>query len=886
MKRILISLAFMLAGSAAAGTFSHGVRGRLSNGIDVILLHDPSLPVVATGIFVQAGAENETEQMSGATHLLEHMLFNGTKSMSQESLYTFMELHGLYVNAATRKRGTIFIGLAPPQELQALLDVQSDMLFASTIPAEKLDKEKQIVLEELARDRTRADTFVDALHASLVYAGTSGRFPILGSPATVERMSREMLYGYYRRYYIPNNTTLILVGNFPWPDTWDLLKDSFSKYAAKPEPPLTELRLPAVSSVPNRTVSAPVPNPVLLFTFEAPEPSNPDFPAFYMIMELLDDLVQELGDTLVTDLQPTMLMERNESRCVLRIESSDSTLVPFIPDHLDTLLKEAKRAVEGGDYVDVARTQWVTSLLRWMERPHMFAIMAYDLISTVGWDGAELLEEAVDTLEASHISEVIDRWLIGQPRAQLTILPGSERPSFESLDPKPDAGGASSLRPFGSAPAFDEIVPDIANVAGSIEAGALSTICDTLSSGIVLCVRREHGLPLSAMHLLFRRRGELEPQGKEGVAEILHRLFEKGPRWMEEKDYTRKLGSLGAQIKVTDNPYIPFDDYYFSSRWGYVRMTTPTGTFFPAARLLTASLQSPSIDSLAVSNVRRAVNGILFREGSSPRETAGHLFWSRLHPGDPRGRSPRGIREAVANVSVDDVRTFGKRYLDASNIIVTVSTTLDAQACLDSLTSIFGDMGGIGSVGADPSSVPSVQGPWVAEDSLGAGQSYIMTGMSLSLAPSEYQSLEVLAAVLGRRMERTLREEKGLAYGLGAFAQVENSHGVLGAYIGTRPERRLEAQTDLKILFAELIAEPFDNRLELRASAKRLQQRTVLRRLTREGRAMALGLRLLRGQEMTTEAKELAGYLSVTPEHLYRLVSRLDRDQICWVIVR
>jgi predicted Zn-dependent peptidase len=546
----------------------------------------------------------------------------------------------------------------------------------------------------------------------------------------------------------------------------------------------------------------------------------------------------------------------------------------------------AARAVLEGDYLDVARTQWTTSLLRWMERPHMFAIMAYDLLSTVGWDGAERLEAAIDTLESDHIARVIQTWFLGQPRAVLTIIPGEERPSFEALDPKPVSGISPRSAPSGPAPKFSEVVPEMSAISGLSDAGMLSIMCDTLPSGAVICVRREHGLPLSAMHVLFRRRGELEPDGKEGVAEILHRLIERGPSWMEESAYTQTLGTLGAQVKATDNPYIPFDDYYFSPRWGYIRMTTPTGTFFPAARLVIASLCSPTMDSLAVSNIRQSVSGLLFREDSSPRTAASHLFWGRLLPGDPRRRSALGIREAVEHVGVDDVKAFSGLYLDGSNIILTVSTTLDAKACLDSLTSILGNLPGAGSPGPSLRMSASKPGPWVVEDSLGVGQGYIMTGMSLRIAPSEYQSLELLAAVLGRRMERTLREEKGLAYGLGAFTHTDDNYGVLGAYIGTRPERLLEAQTDLKRLFAELIAKPFEDRLELRASAKRLQQRTILRRLTREGRAMAMGLRMLRGQEPTTEAKELAGYLSITPEHLYRLVSRLDRDEIFWAVVR
>ncbi len=144
LTAILVSL---LSGMAYAGLPS--TRVTLDNGMQVILVENHSSPMIASIVFVNAGARYENEFNNGSTHFLEHLLFDGTKTKTQEQLDDAIERHGGYINAFTRKELTGYLVLMPTQYIDYGLDVQSDQLFNSILPDDRFPKERKIVIEEI-----------------------------------------------------------------------------------------------------------------------------------------------------------------------------------------------------------------------------------------------------------------------------------------------------------------------------------------------------------------------------------------------------------------------------------------------------------------------------------------------------------------------------------------------------------------------------------------------------------------------------------------------------------------------------------------------------------------------------------------------------------------
>lgn len=208
------------------------------NGMTVRMIVNEGSGLFASNVFVGAGSTREDESTSGSSHFLEHLLFNGTSTMSQEELYAAVDRIGAYNNATTTREYTHYMMVAPQEELGAALGIQSAMLLDSTLPADKFEKERGIVLEEMNRDAdspttVRAGRLVDLLE----HDDENFRRPVLGTPASIAALPREEVVSYYRSQYVPSNMKLLLMGDFEVEAARALIEELFrSDSAAAPVP--------------------------------------------------------------------------------------------------------------------------------------------------------------------------------------------------------------------------------------------------------------------------------------------------------------------------------------------------------------------------------------------------------------------------------------------------------------------------------------------------------------------------------------------------------------------------------------------------------------------------------------------------------------------------
>jgi predicted Zn-dependent peptidase len=124
---------------------------QLNNGMSVLLIENPALPMVGANVVVKIGSAYETFSTSGMSHMLEHLLFNGTTSRNQKKPYDDVDRIGGYNNATTAEFYTNYMMVTPAENIRKGMEIQADMLFSSTLPTDKFEKEKGIVLEEISK---------------------------------------------------------------------------------------------------------------------------------------------------------------------------------------------------------------------------------------------------------------------------------------------------------------------------------------------------------------------------------------------------------------------------------------------------------------------------------------------------------------------------------------------------------------------------------------------------------------------------------------------------------------------------------------------------------------------------------------------------------------
>ncbi|GMV97832.1 MAG: peptidase M16 [Phycisphaerae bacterium] len=188
------------------------VQEKLPNGLTVVIESLPHVRSVACGFLVRTGARDDTPQLAGVSHFLEHMCFKGTATRDSIRINVEFDEMGAQYNAFTSKDRTFYYGWVRAEDFERQLELLADMM-RSTLPEPEFETEKSVVLEEIAMSRDDlASTAYDALYEN-VCADSEMSWPILGYERTIQALTRDQMHAYFRRRYAPDNLVLIVAGN-------------------------------------------------------------------------------------------------------------------------------------------------------------------------------------------------------------------------------------------------------------------------------------------------------------------------------------------------------------------------------------------------------------------------------------------------------------------------------------------------------------------------------------------------------------------------------------------------------------------------------------------------------------------------------------------------
>lgn len=186
-----------------------------SNGVRIVLENIPTVRSVAIGVWIGTGSRNENQQNNGISHFLEHMFFKGTKTRSAKEIAESFDSIGGQVNAFTSKEYTCYYAKVLDTHSQFALDVLADMFFNSTFVEEELNKERNVVLEEIKMYEDTPDDIVHDLLSRAVYEDHPLGYPILGTEETLNTFTGEKLNNYIHERYTPENVVISIAGNIP-----------------------------------------------------------------------------------------------------------------------------------------------------------------------------------------------------------------------------------------------------------------------------------------------------------------------------------------------------------------------------------------------------------------------------------------------------------------------------------------------------------------------------------------------------------------------------------------------------------------------------------------------------------------------------------------------
>ncbi|MCK4302859.1 MAG: insulinase family protein [Candidatus Eisenbacteria sp.] len=862
--------------------------------MEVLLLPDPTSRLVTSVVIVMAGSNREDPRISGASHFLEHMLFNGTDRRTQNQLYNEEDAAGGFNNAFTRRTHAAYMMTMPADRLNLALDLQTDMLFHSRIPGPKFEKERGIILEELEKDRENPSYELRRMLQLETYPQSSYGLPVLGTEHSIRELERREIYAHYKRLYVPENMAAILLGGFDPQKALALLDQSLGK--ERPTGAWTQAPPSPAPIRADRIIrhSMELSASRVRVIWNGPDPGEAAFLALQVAADLMiGDTSSPLGRALEKRFPGSVIS------CYGSIEAGpgfgrlivDADLQPGTAlDDVCRFMRETVPHIEPPDESRIAgwkvsqRAQQIFA----RQRSYMFAPFYSEVVALQGLWGLETRLLQIGELAAQEVRSAAQRlargpsWAIlvescaagshgsaggmpegipgatppgrpgampgGTPDAKTSAMPGGTPDAKTSAMPggTPDAKPGAMPRAIASDPSgtADENLASAVEVNGIYNANAIheeSTAIpcpihdSVLSNGVhVIHVGAPDDGSLS-IYVLIEGRNYLEPKGKEGITELLHRLLSTGAGDWDESQLDEVLARIGGDVQTADNSFIPFDDYYTRRDFSFIRFQALAEFSQEACDLLGKMLREPRFEKAVVERERSRVISRLQRDAVSARRIAGRELWRLLLPeGHPEERSPYGTTAGLEQITLQDLRAHHRRLLDPRRIwiaIVSSAPTETVRAWAEGLLppSFSSDSPTLGMS-------PEGYATWLERDGLGeqiaaafdrvarttrpgsdtqAGgppersirwltgggtRGYVLEALLLpehlpaagsaavATAGVAEDAYRVATSLLSSRLAFRLREEQGMAYSIGASVKRVGSRALYIAGAGTRKE--------------------------------------------------------------------------------------------------
>ncbi len=863
LSAFLASLA--TAAELAAGSADTGyLETVLPNGLRVALDERREVPMVSATAIVGAGSALESEDFSGASHLLEHLLFNGTTTMSQEELYAAVDRIGGYSNAHTDEDHTYYTMLVPAAHAASGLEIQAAMLFDSTIPEEKYDKERKIVLEEIAKDRSRPDHEVDLAIRQRTAPETPYARPVIGTYESLAGIARDRVWEYYKRRYVPENILLFVAGDFAAGEMLKVVERIYDPPAAgEPLPPVPDPFAGPGQGTLTR-IGQETPSAVVTVTLPAPGPCEAGGPEVEIIAAVLSSEAGPLRRAVPGD-EASRISATHVTRPVgsaLSIRADLLTGVdpgPVAERLIGALDATGRRGLEqpGFGSVELMRASAAARSRQLLmgQRLHYLGMMVADALGACGGSVAPLLRP----------EERVEQTPTGVADTAAALLGDlARRARVVVIDP---GGGATTTGP----------IPEPATVA-AVEsppsAGPTAADLDrTLDNGMRVLVSQEPGTQVTGFHLLIRDRSAREPDGQVGIADLLHRLLPRGTRLSDRGQLEARLERLGAELKTADADFIPYDDYYTDPGHSFVRLEVQADNWLPALDLLAELVRLPALSRAEFETLHSTRLARAEKEASSPTEVGRSAYRAALLGAEHAlARPVVGTPASLGSVTHEALVDFAGTYLGPRALILSAVGPQEVEDVFGAVAERFAS--------AEPVSEWSPVAPWpltgeagpVVEVALGADQAKIYLGLIDEVAPADRAALTLLAAIASDRLAMTLREEQGLAYRLGASVTFSETPALawLTVEMGTRPENRDQALDGLRSQLESLRTSMVDDEQIERIRAV-LASRALMRRMTAVNRARYIGLRAFSGVAAREDLDALEALDRVSRDQLERL---------------
>jgi zinc protease len=771
-------------GQPGAGDEDHVDLGfeqyTLGNGLHVILRKDDRLPIAAVNLWYHVGPANEVAGRTGFAHLFEHMMFQGSGHTGKDAHFATLESVGASgVNGSTSYDRTNYMEDVPSGQLETALWLESDRMgyLLDSLDGAELANQQAVVRNE-RRERYDVPPYGltdEAVFRALFPDGHPYHSHIIGSHADIQAAKLDDVRDFFKKYYVPNNASLSIVGNIDIAQTKQMIDKYFGTLPRGADVPQPQVAVPAHTTEQRITLTDQVQLPKVTMAWVTP-------PAFAPGDAEADVAARVLAGSRASRLYESMVQRTNIAQSVSAYQQSlrfgsvfeiEATAKPgHTAQELEAAIQRELDALGSGGPTEpeltAAKTKLRSDLLFGLEDYGAVAdtFNRYDYYTgDAGYLERDL--QRYSDVTGPAVQRFVSEQLAPSKRVVAWTVPGPkvlppEPPTPPAPAATPDAARPASAEPWRSQKPAPVAAPKVQlPTAQRFE----------LANGLPVYLVEQHSLPVAYASLTVRAGSAADPPEKPGLAKFTINMLEEGTTQRDGLGIARELDGLGAQL----SPVAGDDGSSITVQALTQRMREAMAVMGDVAR-------SPSFPQAETDRVRGETLTTLQQQRDDSSATADTVTREALY-GDkhPYGHDADGTPASIGSITLDDLVAFHQTRYTPGNSALVLTGDLTLDQARDLADSTFGSWTGAGTQQPRPDAPPPPHAQVVVVDQPGAAQTSLVVGQpAVARDDPDYDKLRMMNAVLGggftSRVNLNLRERHGYTYG--AFSQVTPLRGV------------------------------------------------------------------------------------------------------------
>jgi zinc protease len=392
-----------------------------SNGLRILLAPDPASPVAGCMVTYHVGSRNEAIGYTGATHLLEHLMFKGSERFNDDkgtSLDMLLEEKGAQVNATTWLDRTNYYEIVPRAVLPLAIEIEADRMRTARIDEADRQSEMPVVRNEFERGENSPLEALDKELWAAAFMAHPYHHPTIGWKSDIEGVSIERLKAFYDEFYWPNNATVSIVGGFDEKETLELVRREFGRHPRSPHEIKDAYTAEPKQEGPRRVSVSRAGVNMVGVSHKIPEATHPDLPALLILGSILyENKTSRLHRALI---DPALATEVHVLCNQFKDPSLFQTYASLAPDVAHEkvekiiLAEYQKIATDGVTAAEIKEAKRAVRAWVAQKRDGAYAFLASlnEDIAAGDWTRFVTLPEALDAVAASDVKRVAKAYFV------------------------------------------------------------------------------------------------------------------------------------------------------------------------------------------------------------------------------------------------------------------------------------------------------------------------------------------------------------------------------------------------------------------------------------------------------------------------------------------